>query len=282
MPGPGFNSFSVLTLLMLMAMTVTSPAAPGPDLSQPYRRAERTLGSVHYLKPTETSASGLVLNLAPLLFMEDTVARTNFSAYPDHPGTVTSDSPKRLDMSRTTVYYSSSTLTTSNRILAQLTYEWRYPTMEKKGKPLTRLKWQGVRLTLDSQGHPVIWEVLNETQQRQVLFVARSLEEKAKAKFTNACPDRRFVIESPIETAPRAVVGGILEDGPVPMGPSVYVEQGTRDIVSVLCRCMPPQSTNVLTTSGYTLAPRPENGLPAPGGIKKPVPLCSVLRVLPD
>lgn len=251
-------------------------------MNEPYRRAERTLGNVHYLKPIETSASGLVLNLAPLLFMEDTVAHTNFSAYPDRPGTLTSGSPKRLDMSQTTVYYSSSTLTTSNRILAQLTYEWCYPTMEKKGKPLTRLKWQGVRLTLNSQGYPVVWEVLNETQQRQVFFVARSLEEKTKARFTNACPDRRFVIESPIETAPRAVVGGILEDGPVPMGPAVYLEQGTRDIVSILCRCMPPRSTNVLTTSGYTLAPRPENGLPAPGGIKKPVPLSIALRVLPD
>jgi hypothetical protein len=278
----GFNGFAVLAVLIQLAMIIHLPAASGSDLSEPVHRAERKLGNVHYLKPAEAE-TGMVSNLAPLLFLEDTRSRTNLAEYADRPGTLAPNSSRRrLDMSRTTVYHSTSTFSAGSQVFAQITYEWLYPVIEKKGKALTRLKWQGIRLTLNSHGHPVIWEVLKETEQRQVLFVARSLEEKAKAKFTNACPDRHFIIESPLETAPRTVVAGILEDGPVPMGPAVYLEQGTRDIATILCRCMPPQSTNVLTTSSYTLAPRPEAGLNAPGALEQLLPLSSALRVLPD
>ena len=270
-----------MTMLMFMAMILSLSGADGSTLNGAARHAERKLGSVHYLKPVENSA-GLASNLAPLLFLEDTLERTNFAVYPDRPGSLASGSSRRLDMSRTTVYYSTSTLSAGGLAFAQLTYEWWYPFMDKKGKPLTRLKWQGIRMTLNSHGHPVIWEVLNESQHRQVIFVARSLEEKAKSQFTNACPSRQFVVEQPTEITPRTVVARIVEDGPVPMGPAAYVEQGTRDIAAILCRCMPPESTNVLTTSSYTLAPRPDKEAKKHGGIAKAMPLSSALRVLPD
>lgn len=265
---------------MLIAM-VSLTGAPGPDSDASYVRAVQMLGSVHYLKPAE-GASSLALSLAPLLFLEDTSARTNLALYPDRPGTLSCDSSRSLDMRKVTVYYSTSTFASSNLNFPQLTYEWLYPVMEKKRKPITRLKWQGVRMTLNRQGNPVIWEALNDSHQRQVLFVAQSLEDKARSQFTNACPGRRFVIEPSVEAAPETVVARVIEDGPVPMGPSVYLLQGHRDVASILCRCMPPHSTNVLTTSHYELAPRPQDWPATLSKLQTALPLNQALRVLPD
>ena len=47
----------------------------------------------------------------------------------------------------------------------------------------------------------------------------------------------------------------VLDDGPVPMGPIVYLEAGTRLVGTIICRCMPSQVDEFTETPYYDLLP---------------------------
>jgi len=55
--------------------------------------------------------------------------------------------------------------------------------------------------------------------------------------------------------APRTVVARAIADGPVPMGPIVYLERDSKSVSTIVCRCMPAQARSLLTTSVYELKP---------------------------
>jgi hypothetical protein len=93
------------------------------------------------------------------------------------------------------------------------------------------------------------------------LYVSQSLEDRVSQTVGTPLPGRRFSVEPSIEEAPNVVVAGVFEDGPTPLGPYVYLEAGTRNIVSVLCRCSPAQVEEVVATDAYDL--KPASGSPA-------------------
>jgi hypothetical protein len=47
----------------------------------------------------------------------------------------------------------------------------------------------------------------------------------------------------------------LLESGPTPLGPFVYVWQEDKNVNTVICRCMPSRVTSIPTTATYDLAP---------------------------
>ena len=59
--------------------------------------------------------------------------------------------------------------------------------------------------------------------------------EAAAKEQTAVLPGKHYSIEGNSEIK----VAGLVEDGPVPMGPLVYVTAGDRQIVSLSCRCSP-------------------------------------------
>ncbi len=243
-----------------------------------YESAVEQLGAVHYLKPAE-SAVGLLASMAPLLFLENR-SETDCSGYLDRPGTLISANPRQIDFTQASVYAATTNLLADGRLLPQVSYYWFYPPNGKRGKSLNRLVWQGVRITLNKAGEPVIWEVLNHTADQQIVFVARSLEEQAARKYGKPETGRRFAIETAVASAPNATVARVIQDGPVPMGPAVYLRKETRDIASIVCRCMPPQAARVVSTLTYDLPNDPTVVLPS--GLSNPLPLSQVLRVLPE
>jgi hypothetical protein len=116
---------------------------------------------------------------------------------------------------------------------------------------------QGVRLTLNSVGRPAIWEVLEDSSGAGLVFVSQSLEAAAAARFGKALPGRRFAIERSTQAAPKVVVARVIDDGPVGMGPIVYLSAGTRTVSTLICRCMPAQVKTLRTTAAYDLLPLP-------------------------
>ena len=87
-----------------------------------------------------------------------------------------------------------------------------------------------------------------------LLFVSRSLESAARSTFGPPSPRRRFSIERLITDAPLSVVARVLDDGPIPMGPYVYVDSEGR-VTTVLCRCMPSQVRAFSGNGYYDLQP---------------------------
>ena len=114
---------------------------------------------------------------------------------------------------------------------------------------------QGIRITLNTNGQPVIWEALADSSGAELIFVAQSLEAAALAEHGQPPPGRRHAIERSTQEAPKVIVARVIDDGPIAMGPIVYLSAGTRDISTIICRCMPAQAKKLLDTSTYELLP---------------------------
>ncbi len=182
------------------------------------------------LKPRETvPATSLAFTLAPLLIQE-----------------VVGSGPEP-NSGPAAVYYQLGAVQIAEINRTQMTYLWSCG----DEKQLER----GVRLTLDSRGLPAIWEVLDDRPGAQVVFISRSLEEKAQAAYGTPAAGRRFAVEPELAAAPDVVVARVNEDGPVAMGPIVHLTAPRGEISTVICRCMPTQARQLVATVYYELKP---------------------------
>jgi hypothetical protein len=239
-----------------------------------------------FFKPAPGDASSLVASLAPLLFIETPTNRTHEALPSDRFGQrVTTPERVRIDLERPTVYYETDNLAVNGRLYPRLNYRWYYFLTETNDSGRSRIGAQGVRLTLDNSGRPVIWEILDDTSGVPVVFVAESLEHQARHRFGGPLPGRKYSVENDVIASPQIVVARVIEDGPVAMGPAVYLQKTTRSVMTLICRCMPPQTTQLGGTQIYQLLPR-ESGSVAPvedlWDTPYPPAWVQALRVLPE
>jgi len=88
-----------------------------------------------------------------------------------------------------------------------------------------------------------------------VICVSQSLEAAAQTEFGKALPGRRYAIERGLDEAPATIVARVIDDGPIAMGPFVYLSAGRRVVSTLLCRCMPAQVRKIVATGNYDLEP---------------------------
>jgi hypothetical protein len=173
-------------------------------------------------RPVDTNAA----RLAPLLLLEITKEMPD----PSLPGMVfTWKREGRL----------------SGAPVAQVMFAWGY----ESGSPPD----QGVRITLNQDGLPILWEVLRDKTGVRVVYVTQSLEARAMRAFPSPLPGHRYWIEPPPDQSPKTVVARVLDETSVPMGPILYLEAGTADVTTVICRCMDAQAVELVETRTYAL-----------------------------
>ena len=195
-------------------------------------------------KPNPAPFETLASKLAPLIIQQLNAAGTETDGA--QFGSV--DATQAVDTSQPAVYASDRQISIHGQTHAQVTFVWCYaPEGTSPGSALI----QGLRITLNRAGAPVIWEPLFAEENLRVIFVADSLEAAAAGEFGQPLPGRRYSIEPGLEQAPAVFVARVIDDGPVPMGPMVYLEARTRSITTVLCRCMPAQIRQVTATEQY-------------------------------
>ena len=240
---PEWTSTSWLRIalaLSAMALTgcATRPATPsatqrGAIQSRAAAQFERAI----YLKPAITNAvANEAEKFAPLLIIE--AAGTNANpAQPDR------NLPQK-------VFFHSGHVLLNDNWHKQKTYWWEY-SLRGKGS----LAVQGVRITLNSAGSPAIWEALADTSGAQVVFVSQSVEAQALREFGGPQSGRRFAVERALDEAPGTVVARVIEDGPMPMGPIIYLQAGAHDVTTVICRCMDAQARELAGQQEYELLP---------------------------
>lgn len=198
-------------------------------------RSEARFERAIYLKPTITnSVLSDAEKFAPLLIIEAAGASAGTAASG-------ADLPKEI-------FFHSGRIQLNGRWHEQKTYWWNYP---QRGQG--SLAAQGVRITLNSAGAPAIWEVLADTRGAQVIFVSQSVETQASREFGAAQGGRRFAVERALNESPRTVVARVIEDGPMPMGPIVYLRGDTHDVTTVICRCMDSQARELASQLEYQL-----------------------------
>ena len=225
-----------------------------PMRAEIYQRATNEFAQADFYKPAEPKTNDLASSLAPLILQEVKGGKEPLSRA-DRFGTLSlSNGVLVLDRSHPAIYWQADNVQLHGRAHTRLSYLWCYalaPADQYAG-PIG-LPLQGIRITLNSTGQPVIWEVLADSSGAEVIYVSQSLEAAAAAEFGKPLPGRRWAIERSPEEAPNAVVARIINDGPMVMGPIVYLSAGTRDITTLICRCVPAQAKKLLDTSVYDL-----------------------------
>lgn len=161
----------------------------------------------------------------------------------------------RVDPSRPTVYAGTFTVRIHGAELDQIVYFWRYP--HRSDEPgIASLEGRGVRITLGVDGLPLLWEALSTATDTRIIFVSESLEAAAKREFGVPLTGRQYLVERSLEETPNVIVARVLDDGPVPMGPYVYLNAPPeRAVTTVLCRCMSSQVNEFVETAYYNLVP---------------------------
>ncbi len=245
------------------------PAAAGNRTEpEPAPKSDRIRYAI-LLKPNESERNGPAETFAPLI-----VQRTSGGHRPDKSGARSDELARRFSERPLPVYARVQSVTIAALEFQQVTYTWCHPgetgvkgdvpsgetgvngAMPLSGGPSGSDECnevRGVRITLGEDGFPIVWEALSSQIGDPVLYVSRSLEERA-AREQSPPPARRFSIERPLEETPGVIVADVLADGPVPMGPYIYIgEPPSRELESVLCRCSPSQVDEFSGTHYYEL-----------------------------
>jgi hypothetical protein len=232
-----------------------------------YQRATNEFAEADFYKPAEPTTNDLSSSLAPLILQEVNGEKAPQSQLDRFGALSLSNGILVLDRSRPTIYWQADSTQVQGRAHTRFSYVWGYslggdgakrgPGADhiSRGQAESGVALQGIRITLNSTGQPAIWEVMADSSDADLIYVSRNLEAAAVAEFGQPLPGRRYTSERSPEAAPNVIVARIIDDGPVAMGPIVYLNASTRGVSTVLCRCMPAQAKRLLDTRVYDLLP---------------------------
>ncbi len=231
---PGKHWLALPNLLLLAACSVASPERrlqlTTDQREKIYERAGAFFTNTILIKPREpTAAASPEWKLAPLFVRE--VAGSN--------------APTREQIDLSDVSFLRGEVLISGRVHEQVVFAWKHPAHNAR---------QGLRITMNASGNPVIWEVLADPPGNDLVFVSQNFEAAAIREFGPPLPGRRFSVERDVEQAPSTVVARILEDASEIMGPVAYLD-ASGDVSTLACRCMPSQAKTATGTSYYELIP---------------------------
>jgi hypothetical protein len=225
----------VLCGLLSLSFGCTRPEREDRSLAKPPIRATPMPADVHFrravlFKPRHPEHHGRLGELAPLIVQE-----------------VGDDASPEIAVLEV---YAVASETAGRSAFRQVMYAWR-----REGEGSERQdRWSAICMTLDHSGFPMAVEVLGRSDSAaRVLFVSTSLESAARALFGNPAPGRRYAVERPMDETPHVIVVGDFEDGPIPMGPYVYVAADRREIAAVICRCSPSRVDEFSESTYYEL-----------------------------
>ncbi|MCZ6815803.1 MAG: hypothetical protein O7F76_03785 [Planctomycetota bacterium] len=249
-----------ISMAISFGCTRGKPAAQAPDttraqsISALYDRVETVFANAAYFKPRSENPRDRAEELPPLILQDLESAADGADAIRGF-GVLAIDKLGNLniDASQPTVYTAGGFVHLNGREYEQTLHIWWYAVSPRTSAAGT--VWQGFRTTLGSDGFPIIWEVVSNSDSAAQIFVSESLEKACIAAFGEPLPGRRFSIERSLADQPRVVVSRVLADGPVPMGPWIYLRASDRAVSTIICRCMPSQVEDISQTAYYEMAP---------------------------
>jgi len=226
---------------------------------EPQRLYERARGSFDralLYKPGRDAAGPVDPVLAPLIVQQ--VSAVDGEAHPPGIGLVYVDrsGSVRVDAALPVVYAEASTGFIAGALRHRHRFAWCHETALDRKR--FEVVCRGIRVTYDAEGYPLVWEVLDPSWVTDVVYAAHEVESLAADRFGPPFPGRRYSVER--RAGRGAVVPLVLDDGPVPMGPYVYLGAGGRDIVSLRCRCMSSKVDTFAAEVEYEVLPMSELG----------------------
>jgi len=211
-----------------------------------HARQDRVYPAAFLFKPEQTHETSLCYELAPLILQELDPQSAG------SPSGQFTNAQIVLARRKPEVFCGASSVRLGGKVHIQITYVWLYDSAERTSTIESR-DAHGIRITLDSDGRPVIWEVLSDSSRVHLIYVAESLEGKAHEVYGPPLDGRRFSIEARGDEDDPFTVARLISDGPVPMGPILYIPPHTLDITTLICRCMPSQVGEIVGSDYYQL-----------------------------
>ena len=161
--------------------------------------------------------------LAPIIVHE--TASGSKTGYPGWPGE---------EKKNPQVYLARSVVEINGVTHPQLIYSWRYRDPAKAAETINGTV-RILRMTLNSSGYPAVYEILAGNGELTAVHVSRRLEQESSQEHGQPLPGREYSVER----APGIKVAGLVEDGPLALGPLVFVSLDGKRVVSLSCRCSP-------------------------------------------
>lgn len=227
-----------------------------------------------FLKPRLDAADGAEADFAPLIVEQAAGPATRKRGHLFGAVVTRRDGKLDVDTEDRVVYAGTSRVRMSRRDYRQVIFVWAYAA----GEATDAIRWRGIRATIGPDGFPLAWEILNSDTDERHLFVASSLERAAVEASGEPLPNRCFAIERHVGETPLTVVLRTIEDGPIPMGPYVYLVDRTHEVTTLLCRCSPAQVERFVAEGYYDLVPLESLDKHAIEWIPDPIDLSQALR----
>lgn len=224
---------SIQIVFALGCSSVNRPVVPVTDAvrQEIYRRALNEFERVTLFKPELSDTNSISLTMAPLIFQQA-------------PGLgFTAQKQKAIR----TVWFSSRQVAIRGREHRQLLYFW-----EQSRPAFFSVSFQGIRITLNASGEPAVWEILSDSSGAEIIWVSQALEMAAVKEFGTVLPGRLMSIERAISNTPCVAVASTVDDGPMPMGPILYLAE-SGDVHVVACRCAALQAQTLGEQAVYRL-----------------------------
>lgn len=210
------RSIGAVVALVLVVLQLACAVRESVDLAAVYERTDRDFDTAILFRPDDSAEGTPQWTLAPLLIVQNGRAGS---------------APPVVSYERTATGW---------------TYRW---------SDVDGSRSQGFHATIGEDGFPIAYEVLRDSSGARLLFVDGTLEQAAYDQHGTSLPGRRFSVERGLDAAPDVAVGGVFEPGPTPLGPFVYLWEGTGDVNVVLCRCMPSRVSDIVDSVAYPLIP---------------------------
>ncbi len=239
---------------------------PSAALEDWCARTSRRFVNGVLIKPTESAVANPDSRLAPLILVEHPYGVGLHGKFAPFGALYTYQQRQVYVLGEPTVYRAQSQLQIGHSSFDQSIFLWWYQigVWGKKsygciGEVRNPVISQGICITSDRNGFPLAVEVLGPAGkgkndgEPQVFFVSASLEQRAKKAFGSPLPGRQFAIERNSDDVPNVIVAGVFEDGPIPLGPDVYLQAGDFGVTNILCRCTAAQVDEIVRTETYTL-----------------------------
>ena len=227
-----------------------------------------------FLKPRLDAVDAAEAEFAPLIVEQAAGPETRKPGRLFGAVVTRRDGTLHVDAEDRVVYAGTSRVRMSRRDYRQVIFVWAYAA----GEATESIHWRGIRAAIGPDGFPLAWEILNSDTDERHLFVASSLERAAVDASGAPVQDRCFAIERPVGETPLTVVLRTIEDGPIPMGPYVYMADRTHDVTTLLCRCSPAQVERFVAEGYYDLVPLESLDKDAIEWIPDPLDLSRELR----
>jgi len=114
---------------------------------------------------------------------------------------------------------------------------------------------QALRIWHAPNQMPVLWEILQKATSFHLVYLSEDWEMRIRSIQTGS-PGGNQIQAVDLSAWPYEIlVPRLLSDGPIPMGPWVYMGAGTVQIEALLCRCMESQLLPPVETFDYQLIP---------------------------